>query len=111
MFNLLFSKQMNYFAKSTVWGAVTTGRLILLFFPENITLDIEKKEVSIDSGEASVVNLSDLIDAELVHHRYCVDILLESKTRRYTVRGLDMKKAGRIKNFIRNYIWEQIVKN
>jgi hypothetical protein len=99
-----------YIAKSTIAGVVTTGRLILLFFPDSIVLDFEKEEVTADCSEPFVIAFSDVIDAELIHNRYCADILLESKTRRYTIRGLSTRKAVKIKHLLRNYIWNQIMK-
>lgn len=92
-------------------GALTTGRLFLLFSPDSIDIDFDKKEINLKSGEPTDVNLSDLIDAELLYHGHCADLLLESKLRRYTVRGLNKRRARKLKSLLRSYIWNRIIKS
>lgn len=101
-----------YKTKSTFFGLLTRMKLNLLINPDRVNLDLEKKEITVFSGtECFRSDLSELVDVEVVYYKCCTDFILETKSRKCTIRCLGFHISGKLKSIIRSYLWTHLMRS
>lgn len=99
-----------YKAASSLIGALTTFRFLLLFKPDHMVLDFDKKEICVQGNNSSRFSLNKIIDVELDFHPYCADLVVETQSGNYTIKSISLRMAQKLKSLIRSYIWKRNIR-
>jgi hypothetical protein len=95
-----------YTARTSFGYLIFRFRFDLLFFPDRIELDFEKKEVRVFSKDTYRIKLSDLSDAEVSSRLFGMDMILNTRTGNVRICGLSCHAGLKIKSLINSYLWQ-----
>ncbi|MDR2475690.1 MAG: hypothetical protein LBD45_07510 [Bacteroidales bacterium] len=96
-----------YSAFSTVLGIITSGRWSLLLKPHLIFLDVDRRVVIAKEKKEYVVLFDDISIIEIIYHKHCADIDIETSKERFIIKCLDSDDALEIRDYINIYLWEK----
>ena len=100
-------KKYKYKAKSNLWRALITGHFNVFLFPDQICLDFDKKEFETKGRGASYGNLKEIIGVDIIYHKKCADLDIETSHGNIHIRCVNTRVAQKLKTLLDSYIWKR----